>query len=69
MPTSRRLKLTAALSAATLVSLALAGPAAADFWTPEDGGSPNADKIDTLYKITLFVAIPIFLIVEGTLIY
>jgi len=49
--------------------LAFAGPAAADVFTPESGGSPNADRIDTLYKITLFLAIPIFLIVEGTLIY
>ncbi len=46
-----------------------AGPAAADVFSPESGGSPNADKIDTLYKITLFMSIPIFLLVEGTLIY
>ena len=38
-------------------------------FTPESGGSPNADKIDTLYKITLLVSIPIFLIVEGMLIW
>ena len=44
-------------------------PRAADVFTPESGGSPNADKIDTLYKITLFVSIPILLIVEGTLIW
>ena len=29
------------------------------------GGSPNADDIDTLYKIALYVAILIFLLVEG----
>jgi cytochrome c oxidase subunit II len=57
------------LGAVLVALLVLAGPAAADIWSPESGGSPNADKIDTLYKITLFVAIPIFLIVEGTLIY
>jgi cytochrome c oxidase subunit 2 len=43
--------------------------ASADLITPESGGSPNADDIDTLYKITLYVAIVIFLIVEGTLIW
>ena len=57
------------LGAALVALLALAGPAAADVFTPESGGSPNADKIDTLYKITLFVSIPILLIVEGTLIW
>ena len=41
----------------------------ADVFTPESGGSPNADDIDTLYKIVLYVAIPIFLLVEGTLIW
>jgi cytochrome c oxidase subunit 2 len=50
--------------------LLLVVPAAsADLFTPESGGSPNADDIDTLYKITLYVAIVIFLIVEGTLIW
>jgi cytochrome c oxidase subunit II len=64
----RRLLL-AALGAA-LVALLLAAPAAlADTFTPESGGSPNADDIDTLYKITLYVAIVIFLIVEATLIW
>jgi cytochrome c oxidase subunit 2 len=57
------------LAAVVIGLLAFAGPAGADVFTPESGGSPNADRIDTLYKITLFIAIPIFLIVEGTLIY
>jgi cytochrome c oxidase subunit 2 len=48
----------------------VAAPGAfADVLTPESGGSPNADDIDTLYKITLYVAIVIFLVVEGTLIW
>ncbi len=47
--------------------LALAGPASADFWTPEDGGSPQADRIDTLYKIVLGVAAVVFFAVEGVL--
>ena len=47
-----------------------AAPSAlADAFTPESGGSPNADDIDTLYKITLYIGIVIFLLVEGTLIW
>ena len=64
----RRLLL-AALAAAVLAALLIAPSALADTFTPESGGSPNADDIDTLYKITLYVAIVIFLIVEGTLIW
>jgi cytochrome c oxidase subunit 2 len=58
-----------ALSAGLVALLALAPMAVADVFTPESGGSPNADDIDTLYKIVLYVAIPIFLLVEGTLIW
>ena len=49
--------------------LALAPAAGADVFTPESGGSPNADDIDTVYKIVFYVSIPIFLLVEGTLIW
>jgi len=49
--------------------LALATGASADFLTPESGGSPNADSIDTLYKIVLAVAIIVFVGVEGVLLY
>ena len=50
--------------------LALAPSAFADAITPESGGgSENAERIDTLYKIVLYVAIVMFLIVEGTLIW
>jgi cytochrome c oxidase subunit 2 len=59
----------AALAAALLALLVAAPSALGDTFTPESGGSPNADDIDTLYKITLYVAIVIFLIVEGTLIW
>jgi cytochrome c oxidase subunit 2 len=56
--------------AAALLALVVAAPTAlADTFTPESGGSSNANDIDTLYKITLYVAIVIFLIVEGTLIW
>ena len=39
------------------------------FFTPESGGSPNADKIDDLYKIELVIAAIIFVAVQGALIY
>jgi cytochrome c oxidase subunit 2 len=43
--------------------------AALAFFTPQSGGSPNADHIDTLYKITLYIALVIFVLVEGGLLY
>ncbi len=64
-----RLLLVSALAAALAAFLIAAPGAFADAFTPESGGSPNADDIDTLYKITLYVAIVIFLIVEGTLVW
>ena len=64
-----RLVLLAAFAAGLLALLVAAPGALADAFTPESGGSQNADDIDTLYKITLYVAIVIFLIVEGTLIW
>jgi cytochrome c oxidase subunit II len=64
----RRLVL-AALAAGLFAMLVAAPSAFADAFTPESGGSPNADRIDTLYKVTLYVGIVIFLIVEGTLIW
>ena len=64
----RRLLL-AALAAALLAFLIAAPAALGDTFTPESGGSQNADDIDTLFKITLYVGIVIFLIVEGTLIW
>ncbi|MEJ7798848.1 MAG: cytochrome c oxidase subunit II [Solirubrobacteraceae bacterium] len=50
-------------------ALALATGASADLWTPESGGSSNADDVDTLYKIVLAVAAVIFVGVEGVLVY
>jgi len=49
--------------------LALAPEASADLISPESGPSSNAQDIDTLFKITLYIGIVIFLIVESTLIY
>ncbi len=39
----------------------------ASLFTPKSGGSPNANEIDSLYKITLYVAMVIFVGVEGAL--
>jgi cytochrome c oxidase subunit 2 len=39
------------------------------FFTPQSGGSPNANHIDTLYKVTLYIALVIFVGVEGALAY
>ena len=64
----RRLLLTA-LAAVVFASLIWVTPAFADTFTPESGGSPNADDIDTLYKLTLYIGIVIFLLVWGVLIW
>jgi cytochrome c oxidase subunit 2 len=49
--------------------LAWAPEASADLLSPESGPSKNANDIDTLYKISLYIGIVIFLLVESTLIY
>jgi cytochrome c oxidase subunit 2 len=54
---------------ALLVSLFAPASALAGYITPEHGGSPNANDINTLYVITLAIAVLIFLLVEGVLIY
>ena len=70
LPTGMPRRLLLAALAAALLAFLVAAPAAfADAFTPESGGSPNADDIDTLYKITLYVGLVIFLIVEGTLLW
>ena len=56
-----------ALLAAVAGSLLLAAGASADIFTPDAGGSPNADKIDSLYKLVGVMAIAVFLAVEGVL--
>src|SRR5215208_6414421 len=68
MPRATRL-LIAAVAAVIFASLIGAPAAFADALTPESGGSSNADDIDTLYKLTLYIGIAIFLLVEGTLIW
>lgn len=62
-------RLTLACVLALSLVLVLAPAAMAGVLTPEAGGSPNADEIASLYKITLYVALVIFAAVEGTLVY
>jgi cytochrome c oxidase subunit II len=44
-------------------------PSTLAFFTPSSGASPNAQQINSLYKITLYVALVIFIAVEGGLAY
>jgi cytochrome c oxidase subunit II len=39
------------------------------FFTPQSGGSPNANHIHTLYDITLYISLVVFVVVEGALFY
>jgi cytochrome c oxidase subunit 2 len=66
---TRRRAFAIAFAASLAGVLGLAGVASADLLTPQSGGSPNADDIDTLYKIVLAVAVVIFVGVEGALLY
>ena len=56
-------------AAALAVMLVAAVPALANTFTPESGGSPNADKINTLYKITGVMGLVILIGVEALIIY
>ena len=66
---SFRRRLVAALLLATIASLVFASGAFANLITPESGGSPNANQISSLYKIILYIAIVVFVVVEGALLY
>jgi cytochrome c oxidase subunit 2 len=66
---SRSRRLAFALLVVLAALLAFSGAAFADAFTPESGGSPNADEIDSLYKLILAVAVVIFIGVEGALFY
>src|SRR4051794_24857161 len=68
-PRHRRRVFAVTLGAGIVAMLVLASGASAGFFTPESGGSPNADDIDTLYKIILAVAMVVFVGVEGVLLY
>ena len=39
------------------------------FFTPQSGGSPNANHIHSLYEITLYIGLAVFVLVEGALAY
>jgi cytochrome c oxidase subunit 2 len=65
----RRRALALALALALIGSLTLAPSALANFLIPKSGGSPNADHIASLYKIILYIAAVVFVIVEGALAY
>ncbi len=56
---------------ALVAAVALLEPstALANFFTPKSGGSPNADEIDSLYKIIFYIAAVVFVCVEGALFY
>jgi cytochrome c oxidase subunit II len=62
----RLLLAAAALAAAALLALA---PGALAFFGPEPSASPNAHAINTLYYITLAIALVIFAGVEGALVF
>ena len=68
--TRHRLRaLAAALPAALLGALVLAPTASAGWFLPESDGSPNAEGIRTLYILIALIALVIFILVEGLLIY
>jgi cytochrome c oxidase subunit 2 len=54
---------------AAALTLGLTTNALAGAFTPESGGSPNADDISTLYKLIGIIAIVVFVAVEGALIW
>ncbi len=58
-----------ALVAAAATVLAGAPAALANAITPENGPTPNANAIHTLYVVTLAIAIVIMLLVEATLVW
>jgi cytochrome c oxidase subunit II len=57
------------IATAALVLLVAAVPALANTFTPEDGASPNQDKIKTLYEITGAMGLVILIGVEALIIY
>jgi cytochrome c oxidase subunit 2 len=59
----------AAIVIALAASLIVPSVALANFFTPKSGGSPNANEIDSLYKIILYIAAFVFVLVEGALLY
>lgn len=58
-----------ALILGAIGTLTLTPVASADFLSPENGGSPNADSINSLYWILFILSCIVFAAVEGALIY
>jgi cytochrome c oxidase subunit II len=58
---------TVVLGASLAGSLLLAPAAAANFFVPKSGGSPNANAISSLYDIILYLAAFVLAVVLGTL--
>ena len=69
VPHPLRRVLGTALLAAVAGSLLLAAGASAGVLTPESGASPNADRVDSLYKLIFGLGIVVFIAVEGVLIW
>lgn len=57
------------LLALLAVPLLVPGTALAGLFGPESGGSPNADRIADLYWIIFGIALVVFVLVEGALLY
>jgi cytochrome c oxidase subunit II len=62
-------QLAVALAVLLTGSLILAPSAFANLLTPKSGGSPNANEIHSLYKLILYIAAVVFIVVEGALVY
>ena len=56
-------------SLAVAAAVLWAPEASADFFTPESGPSESAQDIDALFRITTYIGLVIFLLVESVLIY
>ncbi len=57
------------MTLALSTSLVLAPSAFANFLSLKSGGSPNADSINSLYNLLLYIAAVVFVLVEGALFY
>jgi cytochrome c oxidase subunit 2 len=66
---SRRRAFVLAFFASLVAVLASASVGWANLLSPESGGSPNADKIETLWWLVFAVALVVFIGVEGVLFY
>ena len=68
-PLRRRVRLAAVAAGLAVAAMLAWAPGAFAFFGPVSPASPNARQISTLYDITLYIALVIFVAVEGALIY